>query len=108
LRLGEFCANDEINGTVLDPRIFFYYFVTSFDILPLKTDVNVPLKVISKKTLIKKLFFIGIASPSDKKAGSGSVTLTCGSRGGGGGVRKTVYQDPANFPESGYLFSHTT
>ncbi len=37
-------ANDEINGTVLDPRIFFYYFVTSFDILPLKTDVNVPLE----------------------------------------------------------------
>ena len=50
----------------LDPSIIMqkkkknldsYYFVTLFDFLSLKYDVNVPSKVLSRKNCVKKLVF---------------------------------------------------
>jgi hypothetical protein len=43
-----------------------YYFVTLFDFLSLKNDVNVLQKVISRKNSVKKLFFAGILKVNDE------------------------------------------
>jgi hypothetical protein len=55
----------------------FYYFVTFYYFLSMTTDLNVLYfqKVISKKNL----FFVGILSSTDEKAGSGSVSQWYGS-----------------------------
>jgi hypothetical protein len=45
----------------------FYYF-SLIDFLSLKTDVHVPSKSKSKKTLKKNLFFVGILSTTDEKS----------------------------------------
>jgi hypothetical protein len=45
----------------------FYYFVTHFDFLSLKNDVNVPSKSIKHINLFaKNLFFVGILNVNDE------------------------------------------
>ncbi len=45
-----------------------YYFVALFDFLSLKNYVNVPLKVISRKIVLKISFFAGILKVNDKNS----------------------------------------
>ncbi len=67
-----------------------YYFVTLFDFLSLKNDVNVPSKVISRKNCVKKLVFCwhlegqwrkeqDSDQGSGSESGSGSISLRHGS-----------------------------
>jgi hypothetical protein len=57
-----------INKQKSKENIDFYFLLLLFDILSLKTDVNVPWeKVIMKNTLKKNLFFAGILSATDEK-----------------------------------------
>jgi hypothetical protein len=46
-----------------------YYFVTLFDFLSLKNDLNVPSKIISRKNCVKIFFFLaGILKVNDKNS----------------------------------------
>jgi hypothetical protein len=58
---------------------FYVLFVTYFDFLSLKTDVNVPSKVRNKKTLRKQNFFLLGSCQSLTKKGSRSVSQWFGS-----------------------------
>jgi hypothetical protein len=55
------CKNSKTN---LDS----YCFVTLFDFLSLKNDVNVPTKSNKQKNFLKKLFFVGILKENDENS----------------------------------------
>jgi hypothetical protein len=47
----------------------FYYFITFYDFVSLKTGVNVPSKsMVIRKKIGKKLFFVGLLSTTDEKS----------------------------------------
>jgi hypothetical protein len=53
--------------------IFTIFLKLLFDFLYTKTKVNVPSKSNKEKTVKKTLYFVGILSATDEKAGSGSA-----------------------------------